>query len=212
MVRAMRGLMILLACGCGRLGFDQVASSRDATTSGDDGAPSGSDGAMPGDATGDGSMATGSGSIDGTAPDGKPFTTLVTGYIIGHPKYAQETAIYMFSGPIKCSDISYRGWGQWITAGTQCMEFQLPARVTGMFSVEGSQEPPPSPSGFSRYRYGEGGGGELTGTANGGTLMITSADADAISGTFMVTFDLHGPLTGTFTAVECPGGYYPTFP
>ena len=210
MVRAMRWLAILVALGgCGRIGFDSFASSRDAT-SGDDGSR-GSDATTSDGDHGDGSVGAGSGTISGVAPDGKPFTTLVAGYIIGHPKYAQETSIYMFSGPIKCSDLGYRGWGEWITAGTQCMEIQLPARATGTYAVQDS-EPPPSPSGFGRYRYGEGSGGELTGTGVGGQLMITSATADAISGTFMVTFDLNGPLTGTFTAVECATGYYPTFP
>ena len=45
-----------------------------------------------------------------------------------------------------------------------------------------------------------------------GHIGCATATADAISGTFTVTFDLNGPLTGTFTAVECATGYYPTFP
>lgn len=202
-------MVSLALAGCGRLGFDPVGSARDATSSGDGERPR--DAAVIGDDASDGAVVgTGSGTISGTAPDGKPFTTLVAGYIIGHPKYAQETSIYMFSGPIKCSDLGYRGWGQWIAAGTQCMELQLPARATGTYAVQ-ANDPPQPPTGFGRYRYGEGSGGELTGDGMGGTIDVTSVGG-SISGTFDISFPLHGPLVGTFTAVDCPTGWYPTFP
>ncbi len=210
-MRAMRWLVVLGAlAGCGRLGFDPVAAGRDAAIAGDGARDR--DAAVIGSDASDASTGTGSGTISGIAPDNKPFTTLVAGYIIGHPKFAQETSIYMFSGPIKCSDLGYPGWGEWITAGTQCMELQLPARATGMYAVQGSDPPQPQ-TGFGRYRYGEGSGGELTGNGMGGTIEVTGIGGDgSISGTFDVTFPLHGPLVGTFTAVACPTGWYPTFP
>ena len=216
----MRGLVLVaVVCGCGRIGFDpRVAGGGDDGAGSDargPGSGSGSDDAavIGGDADPDGGgvVGTGSGTISGTAPDGKPFTTIVAGYIIGHPKYPGETSIYMFSNPIKCSDLGFPGWGSWITAGTQSMEIQLPTAAAGTYPVLNT-EPPAAPNGFSQYRYGEGGGGEITGFVSGGQIVVTDAGASSISGNFNVAFVQNGPLVGTFTAVSCPTGYYPTFP
>lgn len=227
MVQAMRGLVItaVVLGGCGRLGFEaeQAASTPagdaaamspvtgDGAVPGGDGAPASGDASTP-PTDGTISPGTGSGTISGTAPDGKPFTTLVAGYVIGHPQYAGETSIYMFSGPIQCSDLGFPGWGAWITGGTQTMELELPARTITSYPVQ-STEPPASPNSYGRYRYGEGGGGEITGWSSAGQIEVTSVAADgSISGTFSVTFVAGGQLDGTYTAVACPTGYYPTFP
>jgi hypothetical protein len=205
-------VLVTLLAGCGRIGFDPNAARGDGGATSGDGVIAGGDGAAAGsDAPGDTGSGTGSGTISGTAPDGKEFTTLVAGYVIGHPKFAGETSIYMFSQPIRCSDLGVAGWGAWITAGTQCMELQLPANAPGTYTVQAS-EPPPAQSGFGRYRYGEGSGGELTGDGMGGQVMVTSNANGSVAGSFTVSFPLHGPLVGTFTAVACPTGYYPTFP
>ena len=218
MVRAMWGLVIVAAVlgGCGRFGFDaqQVGSppgtdAADVSSVGGDGAVASGDG--PGSATDAPPTATASGTISGTAPDGMPFTTLVTGYVIGHPQFIGETSIFMFSGPIKCSDITIPGWGQWITAGTQTMELDLPTQVVNTYPVNGTEQPT-IPNSYGRYRYGEGSGGEITGGGSSGQIQLTSATTAALSGTFDVTFPVTGHLAGTFTAIPCPTGWHPTFP
>ena len=200
---------------CGRIGFDaqQTASApgADAAT----GATVRGDGAVQSGGSTDGAMstATASGTISGTAPDGKPFTTLVTGYVIGHPQYIGETSIFMFSNPIQCSDIGYPGWGSYITPGTQTMEIDLPTQAVASYPVNGTEQPS-IPNSFGRYRYGEGSGGEITSDGSDGEIQVTSVSTDSFSGTFDVTFPvmITSRLTGTFTAVPCPTGWHPMFP
>lgn len=208
----------VLGGGCGRLGFDAGQAASAVGADAQMVAPVGVDGAVP--ASGDGSMTstdaatstgTGSGTVAGTAPDGMPFTTLVTGYVIGHPQFIGETSIFMFSNPIQCTDLGYPGWGQWITAGTQTMEIDLPTSSVTSYPVN-SAEQPISPNGFGRYRYGEGAGGEITGDGSSGQIQVTSVSTAAISGTFDVTFPVTGHVTGTFTAAPCPTGWKPMFP
>ncbi len=216
MVHAMWGLVIVAAVlgGCGRFGFDASAPGADAHTvspvQGDSAVPASGDAAR---SPTDGATATGTGSgtISGTAPDGMPFTTLIVGYVIGHPQYIGETSIFMFSNPIKCSDIGYPGWGQYITAGTQTMELDLPTQSVASYPVNGTEQPS-IPYSYGRYRYGEGNGGEVSGGGSSGQIQLTSVGTNAMSGAFDVTFPVTGHLTGTFTAVPCPTGWHPMFP
>src|SRR5690349_9445743 len=91
----MRGLAIIAIAGCGRVAFDPLGGASggpsDAAVIGATDAPSaiGTDAAPGG---------TGSGTISGTPPLGM-FPSVMAAYVVGHPQFAGDTAIYLLSQP-----------------------------------------------------------------------------------------------------------------
>jgi hypothetical protein len=178
---------LLFVAACGRLGFDPVGS---------------------GDVDGPGSAA-GTSSITGIAPDGKLFVSVAAAYVIGHPQVAGQTSIYLLSNPIACSELTAPGWGQRITAGTQCLEIVLGGSAVALYAVTGSN-PPRAQQGAGRYRYAFG-NGEYTAGGSSGQVTLTGIDSDGSKrGEFTIGFSgIQQGLVGTFDAVDCGAGVSP---
>src|SRR5262249_20359883 len=110
---------LLFVAACGRLGFDPVG--------------------QPGaDAPGE---VAGRGSIIGLAPDGTLFASVAAAYVIGRPRVAGQTSVYLLSNPIACGELDAPGWGQRITSGTQCLELVLGGSAVASYTVKSSDPP-----------------------------------------------------------------------
>ena len=223
MMRQISGMGILacgIASGCG-----SSSSTGDGSTAGDTGvavdtgsAPTADSGpvADSGPAT-DSALATDSGAptdgstggstVSGSA-DGTPFDTAAMALWLGAPDDPATTVVYVFSKPVKCSDLSTPGWDKRITNATQFLEMKMFGTTPATYKVTGSPTPAPGEAAVN-YTLSSTAGvpKETAGTAGTVTLATVVATTDA-TGSFALTFGTHS-VTGTYDATFCPGGHEP---
>lgn len=197
--------------GATRPPADHGAGSADAghaaTTDGghsaatDGGHVASTDAAAPGDDAGQ----TGGGieGMYGTAP----IKPIVAGLWIGMaPFNGAETGggpfVYLFSGPIKCADISkMSGWQNTLPAGTQILEMLIGTSMPGTTVTVGGGAGP----GKVEVNYSTSNGG-LESSARSGTVTLTAYTAGmSLDGKIDVKF-ASGSAAGTFHADWCPTG------
>ncbi len=202
-----------IACGgSSSTGNDPDATApADTATTGDTTPGSDSDGGsdVPIETSTEASSDTASGgtSITGSA-DGSPFTTANMALWLGAPDDPATSVVYVFSKPVKCSDLGSPGWDTRITNGTQFLEMKMLGTTPRTYKVTTSKTPAVGEA-VVNYTLSSTSGTpvETAGTGGAVTLMTVNAKAN-VTGSFALKFGAHD-LTGTYDATYCPGGNEP---
>ncbi|MDB4993558.1 MAG: hypothetical protein JWM74_990 [Myxococcaceae bacterium] len=150
-----------------------------------------------------GGAGTVSGSVDGT-----PFTTVTTSYLIGAPDSAETTVVFVFSKPVKCSDLATPGWDQRIADGTQLLEMKIFGKDPGAFKAVTTVTPAPGEASVNYTLSSTAGTPKETGSSGGSVTLEALAASTSAQGRFSLQFGA-SKLDGTFDAVFCPGGHEP---
>jgi len=205
MMRVVAALCAFAACG--RIDFDPLS---------DGGVRAGGDGSSP-VGFGSGTISAGA-NCTGTA---NPFDSVAAAYSIGHVSQPGQTDIYLVDHAIRCdvAGVGLQGWDQQSTEvpnGTQVLGLLVGATTSGTYAVS-LAEPPAANAGFAIY-YGlqrPVGSGETSciSAPSGGTITITVNPNGSVSGSYSVMMQGGNAwtATGTFEAVYCAIGWYPTF-
>jgi hypothetical protein len=145
--------------------------------------------------------------ISGTPPLGT-FPSIMAAYVIGHPQYPGDMAIYLLSQPVGCDQLAPSGWSFRMAAPTGVLELLLAGTTATSYPLS-SNTPPTAPDGYGRDIYATSGGSRVTQNGDTGTVELTAIDPDGTAhGSFSVAFAV-GSLTGSFTAASCPSGMPP---
>ena len=176
----------------------------DGSSQGDSGAQGESGGSEASSAS-DGGVG-GGGSLTGTYGS-TPIAPIVAAYWIGTPDNASETGggpfVYLFSGPVACSDISAAsGWVTTIPTGTQVTELLIGTTTVGTAVPAAAHAAP----GALEANYATGGSTAETRATSGSVTLTAYTKDSAVDGTVDVTFPT-GSAQGTFHAVWCPTGH-----
>jgi hypothetical protein len=149
----------------------------------------------------------GSGTIAGEAVDAS-FTHAAGSLWIGAPDDPMTTVVYIFSNPIKCSELAMPGWDQRITDRTQILEMKAFGTTPGMFTVVTTVTPAPGEA-VVNYTLSSTAGTPAEQVGSGGTITIVAFSGHTdVTGNFNLQFG-NGMLTGSFDAAYCPGGHEP---
>ena len=149
----------------------------------------------------------GTGTVSGSA-DGTPFTTVATSYVIGAPDSAETTVVFLFSKPVRCSDLGTPGWDQKITDGTQLLEMKIFGKAPGTFKAVTTVTPAPGEASVN-YTLSATSSTPAESGSSGGSVTLTGIAASASAqGSFSIAFGTN-KLDGTFDAIFCPGGHEP---
>ena len=149
----------------------------------------------------------GGNTISGSA-DGTPFTTAAMALWLGSPDDAATTVVYVFSKPVKCSDLATPGWDTRITDKTQFLEMKMFGVTKATYTVTKSLTPAPGEASVN-YTLSSTSGTPVETSSSGGTVTLTTiADKVNVTGSFALKFGTKD-LAGTYDAVFCPGGHEP---
>ena len=199
-IRSIVLCLLLLAAHCS----GAAASASDAGSAGNDAAtPDAPDSALSPPLPDGG----GAGSVSGSA-DGTPFATVATSYLAGAPDDPSTTVVFVFSKPVSCSELSSPGWDTRITNGTQFLEMKMFGQSPGAFTAVTTTTPAPGEASVN-YTLSVMTGAPKESGSSGGTVTLTSLVASASAGgSFALDFGTN-KLSGTFSAIFCPGGHEP---
>jgi hypothetical protein len=184
---------------------DTPTDSGGSTDTGGTDAVGGSD--VSADADSGGGDAGGSNTITGTA-DGTPFTTVATSLWIGAPDDPATTVVYVFSKPVKCSDISSPGWDTRITNATQFLEMKMFGTKVATYKVTTSKTPAAGDASVN-YTLSTTTGTPAETVGNSGTVTLATITAKTnVTGNFALKFGTHD-VSGTYDATFCAAGTEP---
>ena len=205
-------LLLAAACSSGSAAPGNApdgSAASDAQAGGDDGSAQGDASATDAGATeassaSDGGVG-GSGSLAGMYGTA-PIAPIAAAYWIGMPDNANETGggpfVYLFSGPVACSDISAAsGWVTGLPAGTQVTELLVGTTAVGT-AVNAAAHAAP---GALEANYAMGGSSAETRATSGSVTLTAYTKGSAVDGMVDVTFPA-GSAKGTFHAVWCATG------
>ena len=152
--------------------------------------------------------AGGSGTISGSF-DGRNFDTVGAAWRIGEPDDpAQTMVVYVFDNPISCADISEPGWDEVVTDQTQAVEMKVIGTTAGTYALAAGRTPGPGES-DANYTLTSTTGTPGETSADSGEVVIDSAEGDAATGSFDLTFPSGDRLVGSFDASPCSVGNEP---
>jgi len=141
--------------------------------------------------------------------DGTPFTNATTVLWIGAPDSAASTVVYVFSAPIKCSEISKVGWDTRVADKTQALELKMIGTTApATFTVVMSPTPAPGQASVNYTLTSQTGTpGEVI--SSGGTVTLSALKAStSATGSFDLQFGANA-LKGAFMATYCATGVEP---
>jgi hypothetical protein len=141
---------------------------------------------------------------------GKQFVGVRTAYWIGAPDSSATTVVYMFGGPVACSDLQTPGWDARIADGTQVLEMKMfGTTAPATFTVTPSPTPAPGEAAVN-YTLSSTTGTPMETSASGGKIHLLSLSPGMnAAGTFQLVYANGGSLMGDFEAISCPGGHEP---
>jgi len=164
-------------------------------------------------AAGTGAAGTGAAGATGNtimgSADGTPFTNATTVLWIGAPDSAASTVVYVFSAPIKCSEISKVGWDTRVADKTQALELKMIGTTApATFTVVMSPTPAPGQASVNYTLTSQTGTpGEVI--SSGGTVTLSALKAStSATGSFDLQFGANA-LKGAFMATYCATGVEP---
>ncbi|MEA2697310.1 MAG: hypothetical protein QOI66_1581 [Myxococcales bacterium] len=161
-----------------------------------------------GGATG-GSVGSNGTMITGSA-DGNPFTNIGSVLWAGMPDVAASTVIYVFSKPIKCSDITKAGWDTTITNMTQILEVKAMGTTAAVYQpIIKAPRLPAAGEAQVNYTLSLTSGTPTEAFATAGSVTLSKVTATTnVTGSFDLMFGANA-LKGTFDATYCAAGREP---
>ncbi|HET6283774.1 MAG TPA: hypothetical protein VFH73_22665 [Polyangia bacterium] len=154
-----------------------------------------------------GGSAGSSGTVITGSADGTPFTTIGSVLWAGMPD-VPSTVVYVFSKPIKCSEITAAGWDTTIPAMTQILEVKMMGTTVGPYQpiIKAPRLPA---AGEAQVNYTLSGANPTESFSTSGTTAIVKVTAmSTLSGSFDLLFGANA-LKGTFEATYCAAGREP---
>jgi hypothetical protein len=156
-----------------------------------------------------GSVAANGTSVTGTA-DGTPFASIGSVFLIGNPDVALSTVVYIFSQPIKCTDISKAGWDTTITNMTQILELKMMGTTPAVYKpIIMAPNFPSAGQAQVNYAMSTTVGTPVESFSTSGSVTLSTIVANtSASGSFDLAFGANA-LKGTFSATYCAVGREP---
>lgn len=195
---------VMLAAGCST---SMTVGGNDAA--GTDAGPLGND---AGSGTDTGTRVDDAGSAAGTITGtvgGTMFNTAATALVIGAPDSAATTVVYVFSNPVRCSDLGAPGWDRVIPNATSVLEMKMFGLTPATFTVVTTLTPAPGEATVNHTLSSMTAVPVEMASRSGTVTLSTITAMGPATGSFDLTFAGTDHLSGRFNAVFCPGGVEP---